>query len=207
MKEEIEKTEKLTKILTIGAAILAFFSGIAGLFALFDPGTGVSGWIAAGFAFISAILGVLVLITDKRKDNLEAKYKRAKPEIDVSIKTGENDKKFYVVIDSKNRIPLEFEYKIVTRNNRVISGIFLDWGKFYPDAKHLSYLELATINKDQVTDNYIELRFNYRSVFAVELHDVSLTGKIIKSYTLSQDKLYCLPVMLAAEINGGAGPE
>jgi len=194
MLKSIERAEKFSKISTVSAAVLAFLAGIVSLLTLIESVSLAMTWTATALAFISAICGVATLIFDKRKDTLEETLKKTRPELNVSIKTGQNNQNLYVVIEPINEVPFEYNIKIVTRENIMVSGIMLDWGKIYPDKKRSVVLHPAGINLTKVADNYIELRFDYRSVYAAELHDTSLTGKLVKSYKLSEDKKYCIPL-------------
>ena len=73
-------------------------------------------WTATALASVSAVCGVMTLIFDKRKDNLEETLKKTRPELNVSIKTGQNNQNLYVVIDPINEVP--FQYNIKNSNAR-----------------------------------------------------------------------------------------
>ncbi len=176
------------------AVVLAFLSGVAGICTLVAAPSGIASSLAVGFAFLSALAGILALLAGRQKEKLEEAFKRTPPDIDVGIKTGEEDQEFYVVVEPQNRVPFEFQWLVVTGNNQVISGLQLDWEKIFPDEQYKPMLQRARINLAKVIDDYIELRFHYRSIYADEVGDPKLCGRLIKRYNLSQDKKYCLPL-------------
>jgi hypothetical protein len=192
--QKLEQLQKKAKFSTAGAAILAFLSGIAGLFTTNENFSLLATWVTVILAFLSAALGVSSLLIEKHKDTAEKIFKKTKPNMNIDIKTGESNKKLLVVIEPLNEVPFEYNYKIVTRNNIIISGIFLEWGKIYPSKDQPYLLELANIDLSKVIDDYVELRFNYRSIYSIELNDSNLTGKLIKSYRLARDKTHVIPI-------------
>lgn len=183
----------MSKISTKIAVFLTFVAGIAGIAALLNFQTNISSWLAAVFVFLSVIFQVIVIFFDRHKDYLEKKFKNTRPDLNVSIKTDEKTKKFCVAIESNNNIPFEFDFRVVTLDNIIVSGIFLEWGKYYPTNTNPICFESIEINTEKVIDSYVELRFKFRSIFAAEMHDLSNSGEITKSYLLSPDKLYCIP--------------
>ena len=54
----------------------------------------------------------------------------------------------------------------------------------------------ADFNADKVIDDYVELRFDYRSVYAHELPEANLSGKLKSAYKLTPDRKHCIPVKL-----------
>ena len=51
----------------------------------------------------------------------------------------------------------------------------------------------ATFDANKVIDEYIELRFDYRSVYADELPEANLSGKLRTAYWLTPDRKHCIP--------------
>ena len=194
MWNDWESVQIASKRATGWAVLSAFLSGITGLLSLANVVPQVLTIASVVLAFVSGSAGLFALIADKRKDKLEDKFKRTPPKVEATIKTGQEDGKFYVVIEPRNDVPFEEQWMIVTLNNEIISGIPLDWTKIVPNSEHPHFHQQAGMDLSKVRDGYIELRFNYRSVFAAELPNLDLAGRFVKRYRLSPDQKYCIPI-------------
>jgi hypothetical protein len=194
MWKSIDQAQSFSKRSTWTAVVLAFLSGSAGLWALIDISSKVATFSAVGFAFLSGLAGLLAIVADKQKDKVEIAFKKTRPDIAVDIKTGQEDEQFYVVIQPRNKVPFECCWRIVTQENQVVSGVMLDWAKIVPDDKHRLFLHRANIDLNRVINDYLELRFEYRSAYAAELNESSLKGDIVRRYKLSPDKKCCILV-------------
>jgi len=176
MWKDPEFVQVVSKRATWWAVLLAFLSGIAGLLTTAYPSLQALVIASVIFAFLSATAGFVVLIADKRKGQLENDFKRTRPEMEVAIVPGQKNGDFFVLIKPHNNIPFEERWVIVTLNNAIISGIPLGWVKIVPHAECPYFLEKADMNLSKVRDNYIELRFDYRSIFAADLPKLTLGG-------------------------------
>jgi hypothetical protein len=194
MWDSLNSLKAFSKLASWCAVILAFVAGSVGLFTLinfFEKGATL---LSVILAFISGIFGLLALIADKRKDVLELQFRKTSPELNVSIKTGEESNRLLVVIEPLNKVPFEYDWCIVTENNIMVTSIHLEWGKIIPNESSTFFTTPASIDMAKVTNNYLELRFKYRSVHAAEFPQENLFGKIVKPYTLTPDKKFCLPL-------------
>jgi hypothetical protein len=194
MWDSLDSLKIFSKLASWCAVILAFVAGTVGLFTVIDIFEKSATLLAVILAFISGICGLLVLIADKRKEVLEMRFRKTSPEVDASIKTGEASGQLLVVVEPRNKVSFEYDWCIVTENNIMVTGIHLEWGKIIPNESRPFFKVLASIDMDKVTNNYLELRFKYRSVYAAEFPQENLLGKIVKSYTLTPDKKLCLPL-------------
>jgi hypothetical protein len=125
------------------AVVLAFIAAAAGLV---EVVTGVANVTSIPLAFLSGLAGLSAKGADRRKQKLEDAHKITKPEMDVAIKTHEPTGRLLVVIEPRNRVPFEFQWIIVTRNNSVVSGIPLEWGKVVPSDQKPRFTERANFD-------------------------------------------------------------
>lgn len=192
---KLEFTTSFSKRSAWCAVVLAFLAGVAGLLKTVEVAAQVANVSSIVFAFLAALAGLAAKLADKRKQALEEAHKKTCPKMEVSIKTGNDTGQYFVVIEPHNKVPFECQWKIATQNNAIISGIPLDWTKVYPD-KTPVLAQRADFHVDRVIDDHVELRFDYRSVYAGELPDANLTGRIIRAYKLTPDRKYCVPTEL-----------
>lgn len=64
----------------------------------------------------------------------------------------------------------------------------LNWTKVYPSAERNTFNQQEEIDLSGIVDNYLELRLNYRSIYADETNLPALSGYITRKYRLSDDK-------------------
>ncbi len=140
-------------------------------------------WGAAVLGLLAGFAGFLAVIASNRAEKLKDELKRTPPQLEVTLGFFQ-DGKLHVVIDSHNRVPFEFQWKIVTKNNIIISGIPLDWTKVYPSKAPQRFNQVANFDPHKVVDNYIELRFDYRSIYTDELGLPGLSGTLTRAYRL-----------------------
>lgn len=193
MWNKLEAVEGFSKWTGWLAVVLAFLAGGAGLIEEIARLPNVS---SISLAFLSGIAGISTKIVGRRKLTLEAVHKRVKPELDVAIKTHEPTGRFLVTIEPRNRVPFEFRWLIVTHDNVVVSGIQLGWTKIIPNEQTPRFSQHADFHLDKVVHNYVELCFDFRSVYADELPEADLSGKLRRAYVLAPDKKYCIPTEL-----------
>jgi hypothetical protein len=174
--------------------VLAFVAGAAGLI---ETVTGTTTNVASiVLALLSGITGLSAKIANTRKQALEDAHKRTRPEMDVYIATHEPTERLLVIVEPRNKVPFELRWIIVTRNNKVVSGIPTDWTKIIPNDQTRRFNQPATFNANKVIDDYIELRFNYRSIYADEIPKANLSGELKRAYKLTPDRKHCIPVEL-----------
>ena len=80
----------------------------------------------------------------------------------------------------------------ITRNNKFVSGIPTDWTKIIPNDQIRRFNQPANFNANKVLDNYIELRFNYRSIYADEIPKANHSGELKRAYKLTPDRKHCI---------------
>lgn len=194
MWKTIERVNTLSKRAAWVGVVLAFIAGLIGLLTPIERFSKVATIVSVALAFLSGIVGLLAMVATKRKENLEEALKKTHPKLDVAIKTGEATGQLLLIIEPQNKVPFECQWLIVTRNNVLVSGMQLDWIKIIPKDEIPFFHSPAEFDTDKVVDNYLELRFNYRSIYDAELPKENLSGKLVKSYNLSPDRKYCIPL-------------
>jgi hypothetical protein len=155
--DKLESTKRFSRWSAWCAVVLAFVAATAGVVEMITEAANVA---SIAFAFLSGTAGLSSLVADRRKRALEDAHKSTKPEMDVAIKTGESTGRLLVVIEPRNKIPFEYKWIIVTRNNSVVSGIPLEWTKVIPNDETPRFSQYADFNIDKVVDDYVELRFD-----------------------------------------------
>lgn len=144
-------------------------------------------WFSVGLAFLAGIAGLVRVVASSRAETLTVEKKKTPPSLEVRLQRSGRDS-LLVLIESKNLIPFECQWVIVTHDNRVVSGLQLDWAKIYPTLQNKLFHESEQIDLTKVRDNYIEIRFDYRSIYAAEMNLPALSGKLTRSYKLSEDE-------------------
>lgn len=110
--------------------------------------------------------------------------RRTLPQMAVNLELQRG--KFSVRIVSLNLIPFECTWAVVTTNDRLVSGIMLGWQAVYSTERKKVFRFSENVQLQEVTDDYLELRFRYRSVFSAEQnYPESLQGEIIRKYRLA----------------------
>ena len=193
--DKLERTEQFSRWSAWCAVVLAFVAGAAGLAELIARDTSILSIVFALLALLSGTTGLLAKIADRRKQTLQNAFKRIHPEMAAFIATHDSARRLCVVIEPRNKVPFEYDWKIVTRNDIIVSDIHLEWGKIVPD-RTPRLIEPVDLDTNKVMDNYIELRFDYRSIYAHELPDANLSGKLRRAYKLTPDSKHCIPVEL-----------
>jgi nitrate reductase NapAB chaperone NapD len=146
-----------SKRLTWCAVVFAFLAGLAGLLKTVEEIAQVANVLSIVLAFLAALAGLAAKLADKRKQALEEAHMRTCPEMEVAIKTSSNSGRFLVVVEPHNNVPFEYDWKIVTRNNLIISGMHLQWGRVDPNPQTPVFTERADFDVSRVVDDYIGL--------------------------------------------------
>jgi len=167
---------KLGKISLGLSAVLAFAAALAALLP-------ISSLWAAVLALLAGLGDVFSFISARRKERLEEAFKKTPPQVEASLQRNA-DGSFVVLIRPLNDVPFECDWRVVTKNDVVVSGISLEWAKVVPK-QHISvYREHADLDLDKVRDEYVELRFSFRSVFASDYPELTLSDRIFCPYRL-----------------------
>jgi hypothetical protein len=146
-------------------------------------------WGAALLGLLAGAAGFVAVIASNRSDRLKEELKRTPPKLEAFLGFFK-DGRLHVVIDSHTRVPFEFQWKIVTTNNIIISGIPLDWTKAYPTKAPQRFNQFADVDPQKIKDNFIELRLDYRSVYAEEIGSPALSGRLVRAYRVDLAKKF-----------------
>lgn len=146
-------------------------------------------FIAAGF--LVAMSGEWVRAkVDGRVEVLKveeaSRLKRIPPSLDaylaMSLETGD----LRVVIDVKNMTPFLASWRVVTKRDRIISGIMMDDVEIHPTEDRKRFSDKVNIQHDLVVDEFIELHLRYTSLYAAELgNPPELSGEIRRAFRLA----------------------
>jgi hypothetical protein len=67
----------------------------------------------------------------------------------------------------------------------VISGVMLNNVDFHPTKENRKWQLKQKVNKQEIVNDFIELRFKYVSLYSAELnHPPKLKGKIVRKFKL-----------------------
>lgn len=146
--------------------------------------------------YVFIVLGFLVAISgqfvrgfvDERITQLrqaaELGKKQTPPNLDAQVAVSDKGS-LLVVIDVKNEIPFQSRWLVVTEKDKVVSGLMIQDAEFHPSPSRMQWQHKLNINKEEVVNDYLELRLDYWSVYSAELnHPQQLRGKIIRRYKL-----------------------
>ena|SRR5215213_10868423 len=167
---------KLTKGSLRLTVVLTFVAAAAALLP-------VSSWYPAVLAFLAGLLGIFSEIATRQKERLEEVFKKSPPCVDASLGRT-NDGSFVVNIWPLNDVPFECDWRVVTKNNKIVSGIALKWTKIVPKQGTSVYRGPVSVDFDKVEEGYVELRFSYRSIFASDYPELTLSDRTFHPYRL-----------------------
>lgn len=143
-------------------------------------------------AFLMLMAGFTPMIKVPIDKALVKYQKLIPPQLKVDMGYSEKGNLF-VVADSKNDVPYKARWVICTKDNKVISGIMIEGIVFYPKPSRRRMQYKEEIDKGQIIDNYLELRFDYRSLYAEEMDfPKNLYGKVIKKYKVVKEKPFLI---------------
>ena len=95
------------------------------------------------------------------------------------------------MLEFSNDIPVEANWHVKTRNDRLVSGWQTEKAEVVPTENRRRFVYRLPINADQVVDDYLELVFRYASVYSTELNDPpDLRGEVVKQYRYTRGRLY-----------------
>jgi hypothetical protein len=132
-------------------------------------------------------------LTKKKQQEEEAeRIKHTAPMIQVWL-TGVEKGNVMVHVKSENLIPFEYNYKIVTENNLIVSAIPTLMSKLYPTASNDLFYNVEELHSGQITNNYLELRFRFMSLSYEELQLPGHAGTLIRKYRIEPDDSLTAP--------------
>ncbi|MBI4355877.1 MAG: hypothetical protein HY597_05490 [Candidatus Omnitrophica bacterium] len=108
--------------------------------------------------------------------------KRTPPKVDVDLALSEKGNLF-VVLQSGNSVPFKANWVVVTKGDKIVGGFMLDWTEHYPTPEKQQWQFKVSVQRDELVENYLELRLNHVSVYSSEWGDPKeLSGRIVKKY-------------------------
>lgn len=123
-------------------------------------------------------------VTNQAKRKQYELLRRTAPEVDVQLERSSKGE-YTVVIHAKNRVPFFARWLVATKENHVVSGVMMGDMKLHPTPDQSTWKYRTTIDINEVKDNFVELRFRYKSVFYAEMGNPKyLKGEAIHAYDL-----------------------
>src|SRR5688572_22882492 len=137
-------------------------------------------WIAlvllAAVASVTAVYAVRVLLRRRRALSVE-ELKRTTPELVLSANLSGRDR-VKLAITSKNLVPVECRWVFFTTSNVIVGEGPLHWTKIVPTRKQRVFTVYDSFEPQKVLNAYIEVRFEYRSLYA-PADDSAFRGKVV----------------------------
>lgn len=179
-------------------ALFALLAGATGIVVIKSNNRSAK-WASATFAFLAAATSLVAILADSAIEDWRKQIRSTLPIVDVELKQLE-DLRFYVLVESKNLIPFEFTWVAVTQRDIIISPIMMGWETVYPTKDRHVFAYETTLQLERVIEDYVELRFQYRSAYSAEQNypDALKEEKILK-YKLANGRLEALPVQSGLE--------
>jgi hypothetical protein len=110
--------------------------------------------------------------------------RRTAPEVDARLVRSVKGE-YVVVIQAKNLVPFFARWLIVTKKDHVVSGIMMGEEKLHPTPNQMLWRYRMNVKTDEIEDNFVELRFRFKSVFSAEMGNPTyLKGKMVRAYNL-----------------------
>jgi hypothetical protein len=134
------------------------------------------------------------LAEDQRRAEAEQERIRRTPPKIVAFLTSTGHGKVNVSVESKNLIPFEYRYVIVTENNEVVAPFPVGMAKVYPTRTQSSFSFPVDLQLERIKNSYIELSLTFQSLSYEELHLEGHAGEIVSKYRLSADQNSIQPI-------------
>ena len=110
-------------------------------------------------------------------------HKNTKPIVNAFLGHSARTGKKLLVMDAENDIPFKASWYIATENDVLVSPIMMSQVEIFPTKDNRRFSKEITINSEKVTNEYIELRFSYESVYSSEMnHPPQLHGAVTEKY-------------------------
>ncbi len=158
----------------------------------------IATWVPYVFIAMGAVIAMAGLsvknMVDARVHNLhelkQATFRDTPPEFDVFLARSEPSSRIVIVIDTKNMIPFEARWTVLTKNNMLVSGLLLETPEIRPTKPGERISWPVNIHDAKVVDDYLELNFSFQSVyFEIEGRPDHLKGEITKSFTYKNGRI------------------
>jgi hypothetical protein len=123
----------------------------------------------------------------KKKLEEDAERKRRTTPLIVASLIPVMPGKVNLCVQSTNLIPYQYRYAIVGSTNLVLGGFPIEMDTVYPTSEAPTFCLSKDIDLSSITDHYIELRLDFKSLSFDELHLPGHSGRIVVGYTISDD--------------------
>lgn len=127
------------------------------------------------------------LLEDSQARVKAEQRRRTPPLMDANLVNAERPGEALVTITSRNLIPFECQIVIATASNVIVSGIPVGWSRVIPTEGLSIFRSKKSIRWDQVADDYLELRFNFRSLIPELFDTPGHHGLILKKYRVGAE--------------------
>lgn len=126
------------------------------------------------------------------REQAEQSRRRTPPKLDARLAISDKNNLF-IVINSQNQIPFKAHWILTTEKDIVVSGVMLGDVELIPTPERNKWQYKQDIQTDGVKNNYVELSFDYESIYAAEYnHLEELRGSIVHKYRLIDGTPYPL---------------
>jgi len=132
-----------------------------------------------------------VTVVEEHQKNEQEKKKQLNilmqtaPEVNAHLRRT-IEGKYNVDITAENLVPFIAKWLVVTKNDKVISGVMMANTEFHPTEHQNAWKYKININSDEIIDNFVELRFRFRSAFYAKMGKPNyLKGERIRKYVIS----------------------
>ena len=117
----------------------------------------------------------------------EEKRRRTPPQLIVEL-TAVAPQKLQIHLGSRNLIPFEFKVMLATTKDEIVSGVPLEWTKVFPTTERRIFHKDLNVNWDRIRENYVELRFDFRSLAPKFIDLPGHYGHIVKKYHVTSQR-------------------
>jgi hypothetical protein len=117
------------------------------------------------------------------------RIKRTAPIITVGLTSVPEHGKVMAYFESNNLVPFEYQYVITTEENLVISSVPLGFTKVNPKSgpKGSQFYSIDQLQWERIKNNYLEIRFTFRSLSYEQLRLPGHSATIIRKYRIGPD--------------------
>lgn len=148
---------------------------------------------------VSNITGELNAQREEQEE--KERIRRTAPKLDAYLEV-QGKGKVNLEIKSRNLIPFEYRYVVVTEKNLVVAPLPITMSKVYPDKDHDLFFLPISLQLDRIKDHYLELRFTFESLSFDQFHLPGHEGEIIKKYRIGPNGNSLTPISSSPLVNG-----